>query len=150
MSYSTYTMIPLQKIQPTKHNKVIHWENINALCWLNSALSVLVHNNTIKHLISRIQTSENALLKCLVDQYAKAQYLSEVDIINAKKVLIDVRDLVWTYLSPKMKCTLGVNDSPLFALLLLLRENSMTADRCIQEYTCKFTCQSCRYMETTR
>lgn len=131
-------------------DQVIHWENLDALCWLDSALSLIVYNTSIKQLVSKTQNNEDSLLKYLVEQFEKAQYLAEFDQINAKKILEDVRRLVWTFLSPKMKCTLGVNDSPLFALPLLLRETDSTAKKCVQEYQCEFHCEECGHTQSTR
>jgi hypothetical protein len=127
----------------------INWENDQALCWLDSTLSLLVHNWTFKQLANTIQ-SPSSLLRSILEKYTRAQRLGLSDLPNAQRILNDVRHAVWTYLSPKMKCALGVNDSPVFALPLLLRENTIMTENCLQEYTWDFSCNSCGFTEKTR
>lgn len=82
--------------------------------------------------------------------YTKAQELVLLDLSGAKKILTDVRHNIWTYLAPKMKCSLGVNDSPIFALPLLLKENGGTLKNCLQDYSWEFGCDLCGFVEKTR
>ncbi|XP_031556566.1 SUMO-specific isopeptidase USPL1-like [Actinia tenebrosa] len=127
----------------------INWENVDALCWLHCTLSLIVHNKTLRNLVSTIQTP-NSLLKSILDCYFKAQQLALSDLTTAKKILEDIRQNVWMYLAPKMKCSLGVNDSPIFALPLLLNDNGVTLEKCLQEYTWEFSCDLCGFEEKTR
>lgn len=138
----------LHKSSHSTSEQFINWENIDALCWLDCTLSLLVHNKIFRNL----STSEipNSVLKSMLNCYMKAQELVLTDITTAKKMLVDIRHNVWNYLAPKMKCSLGVNDSPIFALPLLLKENGVTSENSLQEYCWEFNCESCSFTENTR
>ncbi|EDO45488.1 predicted protein [Nematostella vectensis] len=127
----------------------IQWCNSSALCWLDCVLSLLVFNKSIKTLTSKISSS-GSRLATLQETYTKALDIMHMDQNKANNLLSDVRQSLWDYLKPKMKCKLGVNDSPVFALPLILRENSVTSQTCLQEYTWQFHCNECGFSEAIR
>lgn len=128
----------------------IQWENTNALCWLDSVLSMIVHNQTLRLCLKKSNDISQSLLKTLLERYDFAQehFASNTEI--AARTLKEVRQIVWDYLEPKMRCRLGRNDSPVAALPLLLRENANAGEKLTQEFLWKFRCSVCGYQQTTR
>ena len=124
----------------------LHWKNINSLCWLHSLLSLIVHNVTLSTLTHNV----DSLLRTLTDSFNKAQELSSVNREQAEKGLQAAREKVWKYLQPKMKCEHGVNDSPVTALPLLLRENCTLLEKTLQSYQWKFSCCICGYRQVDK
>ena len=124
----------------------LHWKNINSLCWLHSLLSLIVHNVTLSTLAHNV----DSLIRTLTDSFNKAQELSSVNREQAEKGLEAAREKVWKYLQPKMKCEHGVNDSPVTALPLLLRENCTLLEKTLQSYQWKFSCCACGYRQVDK
>jgi len=90
------------------------------------------------------------MLKTLTESFNKAQELLTRNREQAEKDLCNVREKVWNYLQPKMKCERGVNDSPVMALPLLLRENSVLSEKMLQVYHWEFNCTSCGYQQINK
>ena len=128
----------------------LQWQNNAALCWLDSVLSSLVHNLTLQCFLQEKFQNKDCLLKDLLVSFSKAQEMCSVNREQAEKVLEDARQRVWTYLQPKMNCELGVNDSAITALLLLLKENSIISKETLQEYYWEFSCSACCYQQIDR
>lgn len=127
--------------------KILQWRNADCLCWLNSLLSLLVNNVTVTTSLGSHVLKPDSLVKTLTESFNQAQELSSVNREQAENVLRDVRGTVWKHLQPKMKCKLGVNDSPVAALPLLLQENNLVSERFLQEYHWKFSCSACGYQQ---
>ena len=89
----------------------------------------------------------DSLVKTVTDSFNRAQELTSSSREQAEKTLQDAREEVWRYLQPRMKCNYGVNDSPVTALPLLLRENDTLSEKTLQIYQWKFTCSSCGYQQ---
>lgn len=123
--------------------KILQWRNADCLCWLNSLLSLLVNNVTLGSLVLK----PDSLVRTLTESFNQAQELSSTNREQAENVLKDVRGTIWKHLQPKMKCQLGVNDSPVAALPLLLQENNLVAERFLQEYHWEFSCSACGYQQ---
>lgn len=125
----------------------LQWKNVDSLCWLHSLLSLLVNNVTLATSV-KIQTQNvDSLLRMLSESFNKAQELLSTNREQAENDLQDVRDEVWKYLQPKMKCERGVNDSPVTALPLLLQENGTVSEKMLQVYQWEFTCSACGYQQ---
>ena len=92
----------------------------------------------------------DSLLRALTESFNKAQELLTRNREQAEKNLSDVREKVWSYLQPKMKCERGVNDSPVTALPLLLRENSTLSEKMLQVYQWEFNCTACGYHQINK
>ena len=125
----------------------LQWKNVDSLCWLHSLLLLLVNNVTLATSV-KIQTQNvDSLLRTLSESFNKAQELLSTNREQAENDLQDVRDKVWKYLQPKMKCERGVNDSPVTALPLLLRENGTVSEKMLQVYQWEFSCLACGYQQ---
>lgn len=125
----------------------LQWKNIDCLCWLNSLLSLLVHNVTLITSLKKLVQNPDSLLRTLTESFSKAQELLSTNREQAEKDLTDIRETTWKYLQPRMKCQRGVNDSPVTALPLLLRENSLVSERMLQVYQWEFRCSACGYQQ---
>ena len=130
--------------------RLLQWQNVDSLCWLHSLLSLVVNNATLNTCVKKLPPNVDSLLRTLTKSFNKAQELLTINREQAEKDLYNVRDKVWSYLQPKMKCERGVNDSPVTALPLLLRENSILAEKMFQVYQWEFNCTSCGYHQINK
>ncbi|ESO96210.1 hypothetical protein LOTGIDRAFT_144274, partial [Lottia gigantea] len=64
--------------------------------------------------------------------------------------LEDVREVVWDILQPRLKCEKGKNDSPVFALPLLIRESAELKHMFSIEYSLVFHCAKCDYRQENK
>ena len=128
----------------------LHWQNVDALCWLHSAMSLVVHNVTLVTSTFSIAQDVNSLLKTVLELFNKAQDLSSASREQAAKVLQEAREKVWSYLQPLVKCKYGVQDSPVDALRLLLRENGLLSEKTLQVYHWEFSCKACGYQQINK
>ncbi|XP_078584968.1 uncharacterized protein LOC144867073 [Branchiostoma floridae x Branchiostoma japonicum] len=71
-------------------------------------------------------------------------------IERATEILHGVRQKVFESLRPTLRCELGKNESPVFALPLMLRENSLIEDLFRMEYDWEFSCDKCGFTKTDR
>ncbi|XP_066268145.1 uncharacterized protein [Branchiostoma lanceolatum] len=69
---------------------------------------------------------------------------------RATEILHGVREKVFESLRPTLRCELGKNESPVFALPLLLRENSLIEDLFRMEYDWEFSCDKCGFIKSDR
>lgn len=123
----------------------LHWQNVDALCWLHSILSLIVHNVTLVTTALSLTQNVDSLLKTVIALFSNAQDVSSADREKAMEGLKEARDNVWRYLQPLLKCQYGVQDSPVTALPLLLRENGVLAEKALQIYRWEFSCNACGY-----
>lgn len=129
---------------------LLQWQNVDSLCWLHSLLSLVANNATLNTCVKQLPPNVDSLLRTLTKSFNKAQELLTINREQAEKDLYDVREKVWSYLQPKMKCERGVNDSPVTALPLLLRENNILAEKMLQVYQWEFNCNSCGYHQINK
>lgn len=129
---------------------LLQWQNVDSLCWLHSLLSLVANNATLNTCVKQLPPNVDSLLRTLTKSFNKAQELLTINREQAEKDLYDVREKVWSYLQPKMKCERGVNDSPVTALPLLLRENNILAEKMLQVYQWEFNCTSCGYHQINK
>lgn len=129
---------------------LLQWQNVDSLCWLHSLLSLVVNNVTLNTCVKILPPNVDSLLRTLTESFNKAQEVLTRNREQAEKDLYDVREKVWSYLQPKMKCERGVNDSPVTALPLLLRENSILSEKMLQVYQWEFNCTACGYHQINK
>ena len=67
------------------------------------------------------------------------------DIPEARAVLHDVRERAWQALQPRLKCVKGKDDSPVFALPLLLAQNPAVEKQLTVHYGWLMVCKQCGY-----
>lgn len=127
--------------------KILQWRNVDSLCWLNSLLSLLVNNVTVTTSLRNLMQKSDSLVRTLTESFNQAQELSSTSKEQAEVILKEIRGMIWTHLQPKMKCQLGVNDSPVAALPLLLQENDLVSERFLQVYHWEFSCSACGYQQ---
>lgn len=128
----------------------LQWQNVDSLCWLDSLLSCVVHNVTLTTYVKILPQNVNSVLRTLIESFNKAQELSLTDREQSEQKLHYIREEVWNYLKPKMKCQRGVNDSPVTALPLLLRENGTVSEEMLQVYQWEFSCTTCGYQQVNK
>ncbi|KGL77660.1 SUMO-specific isopeptidase USPL1 [Tinamus guttatus] len=131
----------------------LQWRNVYALCWLNCVLSALVHLETLKSALTEEYTEEKCLLQRLLRKYNQATALlntckrSKVkDVLpKAESNLNEVRNRIFTQLQPLLGCKLGEEESPVFALPLLLRQDCQAEKLFLSSFSWKFECLRCGY-----
>mgnify|MGYP002803903167 FL=1 len=124
-----------------------YWSNADNLCWLDSVMTVLVNNRCLQLCLQKYQP-KNSVLQQLYSNFNKAQNLGPNK--QGKELLLDVRMKVFEFLKSKMQCSLGVNDSALASLNVLLKDNSKIAEKFRQECEWTFKCSSCGYTQVDR
>lgn len=68
--------------------------------------------------------------------------------LHAFNILQDVRETVFLKLQPKLQCEKGKNDSPLFAIPLLVKGDSVVEKLIRMKYRFDFNCKACGYMQS--
>lgn len=68
--------------------------------------------------------------------------------LHAFNILQDVRETVFLKLQPKLQCVKGKNDSPLFAIPLLVKGDSVVEKLMRMKYRFDFHCKACGYMQS--
>ncbi|XP_006818366.1 SUMO-specific isopeptidase USPL1-like [Saccoglossus kowalevskii] len=131
----------------------LQWQNRDALCWLDVLLCLLAHNRTLQKSLKQLKVSGKSLVKELCDTYNKAIGLMPqgdtkgAEFGKVNKLLADVQHKVWSSLKPKMRCRSGQAESPVFALPLLLKQNTAVQDLFLLKYHWDFVCQKCNYKQ---
>lgn len=201
-------------------SRYLQWKNVDALCWLDVCLCLLVHSVGISRLLQTVSLSQACILTTVIQAYKKAQTLFHaansiqelsiddmgralkletsigrvsvrtgggeiVDLLSpvrvvtpsesetmkspqilnanteasqevlkylreASEVLRDVRENVWAYLYPKLKCERGQNDSPVFALPLLFSNHSEIESKLMVKYQWRMSCDVCGHQHEDR
>ncbi|CAM4729585.1 unnamed protein product [Leuciscus chuanchicus] len=147
----------------------IFWKNEDNLCWLDSLLVMLVNCKTIREtpcqnvkLIDKL-TSEfcsNSAVWNLCSTYdktcaylkAKEQQCEDkitrvpADVLDeAERQLSAYRQSLFKLLQPKLKCEIGQQETPVFALPLLLRSDKWAQDLFQHTVRWEFKCTFCSY-----
>ncbi|KAK7125594.1 hypothetical protein R3I93_021078 [Phoxinus phoxinus] len=147
----------------------LFWKNEDNLCWLDSLLVMLVNCKTIREascqnvkLIDKL-TSElcsNSAIWNLCSTYdktcaclkAKEQQCEDkvtrvpADVLNeAERQLSAHRLSLFKLLQPTLKCEIGQQETPVFALPLLLRSDKWAQDLFQHTVRWEFKCTSCSY-----
>ncbi|XP_030648945.1 SUMO-specific isopeptidase USPL1 [Chanos chanos] len=140
----------------------LFWKNDNSLCWLDAMLVALVQCHSIKEVPPQTQrdstTSDDLPVWNLCSRYdrirmgvrAKEQVCgdgvvrvpSEV-LRDAERELLELRASVFRLLQPKLRCSLGEEETPVFALPLFLRMDNWAQDLFQHSVEWQFQCTSC-------
>ncbi|XP_021141862.2 SUMO-specific isopeptidase USPL1 isoform X1 [Columba livia] len=136
----------------------LQWRNVHNLCWLDCVLSVLVHLETLKFALAEEHNGGKCLLQKLLTKYNQATVLlntckrSKVkDVLpKAESHLNEIRNRVFTQLQPQLKCELGKEESPVFALPLLLKQDQQAEKLFLHSFSWKFECVCCGYKYQNR
>ncbi|XP_028404982.1 uncharacterized protein LOC114527503 isoform X2 [Dendronephthya gigantea] len=124
-----------------------YWLNSENLCWLDSVMTILVNNRCLELCLKKQQV-KNSILQQLFSKFFKAQRLGPKQ--EGKDVLCEVRRDVFHYLQEKMQCSMGVKDSALVSLNVLLNDCSVISEKFNQECEWTFKCSSCGHMQVNR
>ncbi|KFP87728.1 SUMO-specific isopeptidase USPL1 [Apaloderma vittatum] len=138
----------------------LQWRNMNNLCWLDCVLSALVHLETLKLALAEYNDGK-CLLQKLLTKYNQATVLLNtckrskvkdvciffsLDVLpKAESYLNEIRNSVFAQLQPKLKCELGVKESPVFVLPLLLKLDQHAEKLFLHSFSWKFECVCCGY-----
>ncbi|NXJ76725.1 USPL1 isopeptidase, partial [Trogon melanurus] len=130
----------------------LQWRNIHNLCWLDCVLSALVHLETLKLALVEYNDGK-CLLQKLLTKYNQATVLLNTckrnkvkDVLpKAESHLNEIRNSVFTQLQPKLKCELGMKESPVFVLPLLLKLDQHAEKLFLHSFSWKFECVCCGY-----
>ncbi|NXK56512.1 USPL1 isopeptidase, partial [Chauna torquata] len=131
----------------------LQWRNMYNLCWLDCVLSALVHLETLKSALTEEYDDEKCLLQRLLTNYNQASVLLNTckrsklkDVLpKAELHLSEIRNRIFTQLQPQLKCELGKEESPVFALPLLLKKDPQAEKLFLHSFSWKFECMCCGY-----
>ncbi|XP_072217740.1 SUMO-specific isopeptidase USPL1 isoform X2 [Excalfactoria chinensis] len=130
----------------------LQWRNKCNLCWLDCVLSALVHLEALKFALVG-EDGEKCLLQRLLTKYNQAAVLlntckrSKVkDVLpKAELLLNEIRNQIFIQLQPQLKCELGKEESPVFALPLLLKQDQQAEKLFLHSFSWEFECMCCGY-----
>ncbi|XP_054020532.1 SUMO-specific isopeptidase USPL1 [Dryobates pubescens] len=136
----------------------LQWRNSHKLCWLDCILSALVHLETLKFALAEERNDGTCLLQKLLTKYNQATLLLNSckrnkvkDVLpKAESHLNEIRNRLFTQLQPQLKCELGKEESPVFALPLILRLDRQAEKLFLHSFSVEFECVCCGYKEQNR
>ncbi|NXI68442.1 USPL1 isopeptidase, partial [Anseranas semipalmata] len=136
----------------------LQWRNMYKLCWLDCILSALVHLKTLKFALTEESDDEKCLLQRLLTKYNQATVLLNTckrsklkDVLpKAESHLNEIRNRIFRRLQPQLKCELGKEESPVFALPLLLKQDQQAEKLFLHSFSVKFECICCGYQHQDR
>lgn len=138
----------------------LFWKNKDNLCWLDSLLVMLVNSRTIREAMSQDVNLPDSVVRNFFSTYdktcayvkAKEQQCADKvtrvpsDILEeAERQLSALRLSLFKLLQPKLKCEIGQEETPVFALPLLLRSDKWAEDLFQHTVRWEFKCTSCGY-----
>ncbi|XP_060047650.1 SUMO-specific isopeptidase USPL1 isoform X2 [Erinaceus europaeus] len=144
----------------------VQWRNAYALCWLDCILSVLVHLEGLKSIVTDL-CSEDSVFWRLFTKYNQTNKLLHTSQVNGVKgeyckklnkeimakidtSLNEVRDEIFLRLQPQLRCTLGDMESPVFAFPLLLKTEPHIEKFFMYSYSWNFECSQCGHKYQNR
>uniref|UniRef100_A0AAY4EJ22 USP domain-containing protein n=1 Tax=Denticeps clupeoides TaxID=299321 RepID=A0AAY4EJ22_9TELE len=130
----------------------LFWKNEHKLCWLDVLLVALVQCKTLKRSLSSggengtNQRSSHLWSLCsgyddvaaLVKSKEQVEKVSRETLQEVENKLSELRSNVFKLLKPKMKCTLGQEETPVIALPLLLKLDHDAQDLFLHSYQWEF------------
>ncbi|XP_028655169.1 SUMO-specific isopeptidase USPL1 [Erpetoichthys calabaricus] len=134
----------------------IHWRNKSMLCWLDCLLVALVSSRGLKQHLQK-QSEEQSPVQKLCCVYEKASNLVSEGLQNnqdhcyvsseafAEAQLDEIRMEIFNLLQPTLHCELGKEDSPIFALPLLLKQDPSIEEAFQHSFSWEFECSACGY-----
>ncbi|KAK2823348.1 hypothetical protein Q7C36_019948 [Tachysurus vachellii] len=153
---------------PTRQH--LFWKNKDNLCWLDSLLVALVHIRIIREAsCENVFSTEKFQCKdftvknlCVTYQKsctyikAKEQHCQDNivrvhsdDLYNVEQELEALRMSAFQFLQPKLQCDLGPEETPVFALPLLLKSDDWANSLFQHAGQWEFWCTSCGYNFST-
>lgn len=104
--------------------------------------------------LSPTTTLSNGLLKQHGSRLSitteQLQKLADERLSEARDVTEKTREMVWKFLYPKLQCEKGDNDSPVFALPLMLSEDAVVRKKFEHSFKWHMTCDVCRFEYSDR
>ncbi|KAM9248033.1 SUMO-specific isopeptidase USPL1 isoform 1-T1 [Leptosomus discolor] len=148
------------KVSTNNTDLCLQWRNVHNLCWLDCILSALVHLETLKFALAEEYNDGKCLLWKLLKKYNQATALlstckrSKVkDVLpKAESHLNEIRNRMFTQLQPQLRCDWGKEESPVFALPLLLKLDQQAEKLFLHSFVWKFECVCCgnKYQDRCR
>lgn len=138
--------------------KEIFWRNVDNLCWLDSLLTALMNLKNLFKLKPKEDPGQSPMWTLLTgheEARAALQNQQQTDKDGCLKVPSHVlhkitsdfeayRMSVFSLLQPKLQCKLGQNDSPVFALPLLVKLDSWLEPLFQSTFYWDFKCTICK------
>ncbi|XP_076349910.1 SUMO-specific isopeptidase USPL1-like [Tachypleus tridentatus] len=137
------------------------WMNADNLCWLDAALSLIVHNTKLPYYFSRSSSSQRSVVETVYQSYQSA-----VDLLNSEcgpdvrwnmgkekfvsESMVSLQEEAFRCLKNKFRCDLGQEDSPVLALMLLLNEEEFLREAFLTNYFWEFKCERCGHHKVDR
>uniref|UniRef100_A0A3B3Z7G7 USP domain-containing protein n=1 Tax=Periophthalmus magnuspinnatus TaxID=409849 RepID=A0A3B3Z7G7_9GOBI len=129
----------------------IFWQNKDNLCWLDSLLVALANLRSIRNLKPKDEPRQSPMWTLLAgydDAYATIQNgFLKVPNHLLHKINTDLESLrmsVFNLLQPKLHCKLGQNETPVFALPLLVKLDSWLESLFQSTFYWDFRCTECK------
>ncbi|XP_067889629.1 SUMO-specific isopeptidase USPL1 isoform X2 [Heterodontus francisci] len=146
---------------PNVEQLYLQWKNTSALCWLDCILIALVHLKVMRKVIPNLGTEMESPVKKLCTEYDQACALvskcrshrkgnglwkiPHKTLAQMELILNNIRESLFQLLQPKLRCEMGVPDSPVFAFPHLLRQDPYVEALFMQSYIWSFECMKCGY-----
>ncbi|XP_066506846.1 SUMO-specific isopeptidase USPL1 [Hoplias malabaricus] len=139
----------------------LFWRNKDNLCWLNALMVALVHLKVLSETV--IMTEDFSVKSCIVRNlcssykktcaYVKIKeqvYQGNVhvpsDVLQKAEQELEALQLsVFQFLQPKLQCELGQEETPVFALPLLLKSDEWAQSLFQHTGQWEFQCTSCHH-----
>ncbi|XP_061103350.1 SUMO-specific isopeptidase USPL1 [Conger conger] len=153
---------PVEMVAAPSH---LFWKNENNLCWLDALLVALVHCRTLRKRAESLLKNRSPIQR-LCNRYSQACDLVKANeqmgpedkivgvpsaVLNqALKELEELRMSTFTSLQPKLKCNLGQEETPVFALPALLRLDSQAEALFQHTFHWDFECSVCGHTSRSR
>ncbi|XP_029626131.1 SUMO-specific isopeptidase USPL1 isoform X2 [Salmo trutta] len=145
----------------------LFWRNENSLCWLDTLLVALVHLRTLRDRRPTKRPTVGQPVWDLCERYNRAcglitayQHTGADSVVRVPSAVLQrvqtemqaIRMSIFKLLEPLLKCKLGQNETPVFALPLLLRADSWAEPLFQQTYEWQFECTSttCQHATNTK
>ncbi|XP_052025060.1 SUMO-specific isopeptidase USPL1 isoform X2 [Apodemus sylvaticus] len=145
----------------------VQWKNTQALCWLDCVLSALVHLEVLRNTVLEVCSREECVFGRLFEMYHQAEkllhthHLHGVTGEDCKKLtseifteldtcLNKVRDEIFAKLQPKLRCTLGDMESPVFVFPVLLKLEPHAENLFTYSFSWNFECSNCGHQYQNR
>lgn len=110
----------------------------------NQTPETLVVKTTLSPLLSPTSQQKSVMSPGKMEVTTQQLQTRSDQLSNAARdLLVHTREAVWGYLHPKLKCQKGENDSPVFALPLLLGEDPVLRKRFTNDFEWRMTCTEC-------
>ncbi|XP_057182908.1 SUMO-specific isopeptidase USPL1-like [Triplophysa rosa] len=136
----------------------LFWKNEDNLCWLDSLLVMLVNCRTMREALNQDVNVPDSVARNIFSTYdktcsyvkAKEQQCEDkvtrvpTDVLEeAERQLSDLRLSLIKLLQPTLKCEIGQEKMPVFALPLILRSDKWSEDLFQHTVRWEFKCTSC-------